>query len=225
MFENTTRKNIRQFLIVWSILNLAGWIVGLIGVFLILSNLEYTNKFSSSRTFLTWVPLGTSIGLFQWLKLRRLGINIFLWVFITALGFSVLVTLYSWVLNFDSFDYREYNISDWVIYIGLAIAILIGGAIIGSLQSIVIGKHISSQGLWIEAYVFGLILPLAVGYLAYTFKAIFLNTLYFFRLYDIALGPGKFILLYGFLVLVTSIGISLYTGKALLKQSSLNAIP
>jgi hypothetical protein len=223
MSENTARESNLQFLTVWSILNFAGWMVGLFSVFLIQSNLEYSYKFSALKTFLVWFPLGLGVGLFQWFKLRRLRINLFVWAFITALGFSILVTLYFWVLNFDSYNYREYNIPDWVINTGLAITIPIGGAIIGSLQSIVVRKHISRPDLWISAYVVGLLLPPLVTPLAFMVKSIILKTLYVseFLYFFVDL---RWLFFFGFLIFITAVCISIKTGNILLKQSNMFSV-
>jgi hypothetical protein len=224
MSENSIAKIRRKFLTTWSVVNMCGWFVGICFVFLVETNLEYTYKFSASRTFLIWIPLGASIGLFQWFRLKKFGVRLLAWILITSIGFSAFFTLYSWVLNFDTFDYREYNIPDWLINSGLAITTLIGGAIVGDFQSIVIRKHVSSLGLWISAYVFAPFLAFAVGALAFTIKSVLLKTLYFFGWYYIGLGPGKFILLFALMILITSVTISLFTGKALLKQLTLDGI-
>ena len=222
MSENTARKSNRQFLAAWSTLNLAGWIVGLFCVFLIQSNLEYDYKFSAWKTMLVWLPLGASIGIFQWFKLRRFGINLFTWTFATALGGSVLVTLYSWVLNFSSYDYWQYNIPDWVINSGLAITMPIGGAIIGGVQSFAIRKHILRPDLWIRAYAVGLILPTIVTPLAVLVKSFFLDFLYSNELYDLV--DLRWYLFFSFLIIVTAVFISILTGNILLKQSNINSV-
>jgi hypothetical protein len=223
MSENNATKPKWEFLTTWSILNLVGWLVGICFMFFPPS-FEYNYKFSAVRASLGWLPLRASLGLFQWVWLKRLRVNFFLWVFVTSVGVSTFFTLYSWVLNFDSFNYREYNIPPWLINSGLAMATLIGGAIVGSFQSIIVRKHISSLGPWIGGYAFAPFLAFAIGTLAFSIKSVLLETLYFLGWYDIALGPGKFILLYVLMVLVTSVTISLFTGKALLKQVSLEEI-
>jgi len=224
-------------LIEWSALNLTGWVIGFILVIIFADNLESIKhlawKYGLASDFrkewigeaaLVSLPFGLSVSVLQWVRLRQLRVNPLLWILATAIGYGVFVTLYSWVVKFDSFEYRmKYDVPYWIINVGLFIIMPIGGAIIGGLQSIVIKDKVSNLGLWIKAYIFGLTLPFATGYLAFAFKAVFLNTLYYFGLYDLAFGPAKYILLYSFLLLMSSIGISLFTGKALSNRLSLNA--
>jgi len=222
MSEDKAAKKNRRFLTAWSILNLIGWIVGLCFVFLIQLNLEYDYKFSAQKTLLTWLPWGVGIGMFQWFKLRRLGVNLIVWAFVTALGFSILVTLYFWVLNFDSFDYWEYNIPDWIIGTGLVMTIPIGGAIIGGLQSVVLRKHISRLGLWIKACSLGLLPPVIVAPIAFLAKSLLLNILYSAELYTLV--DMRWFLFLGFLIVISTAGISILTGDILLKQTNINSI-
>lgn len=211
-----------RFLISWSILNLAGWVVGIYLLVLFQSTLEYHYEFIAWKTFLTWFPMGASIGLFQWFKLRRLGISLAAWVLVTALGGSIFVTFYSWVLNFGSFDYREYNIPDWVINTCLAITMPIGGATIGSLQSAILRKRISGTGPWIRAYTLGFLPPPMVTPLVILVKSFFLHLL---------LSTGSYILVasrwhifLGFLTIFTAVFISILTGNVLLKHSNINSV-
>ena len=143
------------------------------------------------------------------------------WTLVTALGGSIVVTLYSWVLNFGSFDYREYNIPGWTINLGLAVVLPIGGAIIGSLQSIFITKHIGRAKLWIRAYILGLLLPPIITPLALLVKSFFLRLLYFVEFIDLV--DLRWLLFFGVLVVVTAIFISLLTGNILLNYSKLNS--
>jgi hypothetical protein len=148
----------RRFLVEWSILNLFGWAIGFILVFIIAYSvqtikhlawkygwaIDFRNEWTG-ETALIWFPLGLSVGVLQWVKLRRLGINLFLWAFLTALGCAVLVSLYSWVYSFGGFELRlKYDIPYWAINLGSALTLPIGGAIIGGLQSLVISKYVPS---------------------------------------------------------------------------------
>jgi hypothetical protein len=224
MCENSTGIPKWKLLTTWSILNIVGWLVGILFMFFNPS-LEYDYKFSAPSTFIGWLPLGASIGLFQWFGLKRLRVNLVGWVLVTTLGFSTFFTLYGWVQNFDSYEYREYNIPVWLIVSGLATATLVGGAIIGFLQSPLIRKHISGLGSWVWGYILAPFLRFVVGFVIVSIKSALLKMLYFLGWYEIALGPGKFFLLYAVVVLVISITISLFTRKALLKESSLHVIP
>jgi len=222
MLENKEVRTQRQFLVRWSILNLLGWVVGVCFVFLIESYLAYNNKYSVWNITFMWLPFGASIGLFQWFMLRRLGINFSVWVFVTALGYGSLAALYIWGQTFGSFEYRmKYAIPYWIINVGLAITLPVGGAIIGSLQSIAIRKHISRFDLWIRAYIFGLLLPLILILFSFLVKSFFLNLLYsaeFYTLVDL-----RWLIYIGFLIIVTSTSISILTGNILLKHSNINS--
>jgi len=229
MNENKARETQQQFLVKWSVLNLLGWFVGMVFVSLILFNLEYTNKFSALKMILISFPLGASLGMFQWFMLKRLGINFLLWVLVTVLGCGVLVTLYFWI-NFNSFEFRmKYGISYSIINLGLAITLPVGGAIIGSLQSIVMQKHISRLDLWIRAYIFGLLLPSIITPLSTLVKSFFLNLLYallyLFNNIDLYfLVDLRWLIFFGFLMIITAIFISILTGSILLKQTNINSI-
>ena len=226
-----------RFLVGWSILNLLGWAIGIYFVFKIADNLEFIKhlawKYNLAKDFrkewigetaLVWFPLGLSIGILQWVKLRRFCINLFAWAFATAIGGAIFVTLYSWVLNFGSFEYRmKYDITSWVINVGLAVTMPIGGAIIGGLQSAVIRKHISRPELWIRVYIFGLLLPTIVTPFAILVKSFLLNIFYssefLYNFVDI-----RWFLFFGFLIIITAVSISILTGNVLLKQSNINSV-
>ena len=134
--DNQPTKRQKRFLVEWTILNLLGWVIGVYLVFLVATNWDtlkhsawkygLANDFRKEWTVeaaLVWLPLGISVGISQWLKLRRFRVNLFVWIFVTVLGCSILVTLYAWILNFDSFEYSEYNIPDWLINTGLVITL------------------------------------------------------------------------------------------------------
>jgi hypothetical protein len=86
--NNEAVKKQRRFLVEWSILNLLGWIIGFIFVFLIAINLDTIKHLAwvygwatdfrkewTGEVVLVWFPFGLSVGVLQWVKLRRLGIN------------------------------------------------------------------------------------------------------------------------------------------------------
>jgi hypothetical protein len=235
--ENESSTKQRRFLVEWSALNLLGWVIGFCFVFILAYNIESIKHLAwvyglatdfrkewVGETALVWFPLGLSIGILQWSKLKQIGINLFVWAFATALGCAVLVTLYSWVHSFGSFEYqRKYDIPYWIINLGLAITMPLGGAIIGSLQSIVIRKYISRPKLWIRAYVVGLFLPSLVTPIAFIIKSFLLNLLYSFRVLYIFVEMRWF-LFFGFLFIITALCISILTGKILLKQSNVESV-
>lgn len=231
MAESKSINNARRFLVEWSILNLLGWFIGLFLVIIIAFNLELikhlawqyglANDFRKpwfGETMLVLFPLGMSIGILQWVKLRRIGINIFSWGFVTALGYGVLASLYFWVHDFYRFEYFEHNvhIPDWIISVSLSITLPVGGIIVGSFQSVIIRKNISTPGLWIRVYGFGLLLSSIIASLALLMKSFFLNILYSNYLYDLV--DMRWPLFFGILIIVTALGTSIPTGKILLNN-------
>jgi hypothetical protein len=67
--------------------------------------------------------------------------------------------------------------------IGSFAVILIGAAMIGAFQSVVIRKHIPKGEFWISAYVAGLFVPVIIAPLTILVKSILLKFCYFFHLY------------------------------------------
>ena len=236
MPENKAIKNNRQFLIEWSILNSVGCIIGFYVEFLIHSKFVFTyDKISIPQTMLGWLPLGASIAVFQWFKIRQLGINLFLWVFVTALGVSLLITSVYWVteLRYDAnlipqgrIYLGEYigniNIGKNIATLLGGMAILSGGLVTSGLQAILMRRIISGPWQWVRASMFGLLLPAVMMPLIFFFKLIVLSIIYFFEylisfysLYGIG-DIAIFILPY-FLALAISISVSLPTGKVLIE--------
>jgi hypothetical protein len=244
MPENKAIKNNRQFLIEWSILNSVGCIIGFYVVFLIQSKFVFTYyKISILQTILGWLPLGASIAVFQWFKIRRLGINLFLWVFVTALGSSLLITSVYFVteLRYDAnlipqvrIYLGEYigniNIGKNIATLLGGMAILLGGLVTSGLQEILMRRIIPRPWQWVRASVFGLLLPAIMMPLTFFFKLMVLSTIYFFdhlisfyRLFGV--GDIAIFLLPYFLALAISISTSLPTGKVLIETINAKSNP
>ena len=234
--DNQPTKRQKHFLVEWTILNLLGWVIGVYLVFLVATNSDtlkhaawkygLANDFRKEwieETALVWLPLGISVGIFQWLKLRRFRVNLFVWVFVTVLGCSILVTLYAWVLNFDSFEYSEYNIPDWLINTGLVITLPIGGAINGGLQSIMLRKSVSRPKLWIRASIIGLLLPAIVAPLTFWVKSFLLNILYISSLPYFFID-ARWLLFYAFLLFIAAVSTSILTGRVLSKYTNIDPV-
>ncbi len=81
--DNEYKKKQRRFLVEWSILNLLGWVIGFMFVFIIAFNLETIKHFAwvhgwatdfrkewTGEAVLVWFPFGLSLGILQWVKLR-----------------------------------------------------------------------------------------------------------------------------------------------------------
>jgi hypothetical protein len=223
-----------KVIIEWSILNFVGWSVGFGFVLPIQSNFEITYyRIVVWQIMLAWLPLGVSIAIFQWLWLKRLGINLILWVFVTAVGISLLITSVYWVadLRYDSSlipQGRIYlgefigniNIGKNISVLLVGISILLGGLITSGLQAMLMHKIIPNPWLWIRSNMLGFLVPAAMVPLAFFFKLIVLSTIYFFdyllSFYNLYMVEDAMILLAPFLfTLAVSISISLPTGKVL----------
>jgi hypothetical protein len=224
-------KEQRRFLVQWSILNLFGWLIGFCFVFIIGMSLETIMHFAWKHNMtsyfgeavLIWFPLGLCLGLLQWVKLRHIGINLLAWTFASLIGGVVLIILFSWVLKFNSFEYQtKYDIHDWVLTLGSAISFPIGGAIFGGIQSIILREHVTRTDMWIKAYVIGLLLPPIAAPTAYLVKSFFLDFLYSNELYSLV--NMRWFLFFSFLIITTSIIISVLTGNILVKQSNINSV-
>lgn len=210
MAEVISVKNKKIFLVQWAFLNLVGWICGFFYIFLASS--PDSIEFSTLTNFLALLPFGASIGIFQWLKFRKYKVNVLKWVFATSFGWSILFTLYS--IAKDS-HWTNYNFPEWVSMSGLVIAILIGGVIIGYLQSAILKNIILNPKLWIMAHVIGLLLLLGLASFGYWQRRLLINISYEFGfLYQ---------WLFGFMVIfIISLGISIPTGYILLKYSNID---
>lgn len=233
--DNEATKKQRRFLVEWSVLNLAGWVMGFIFVFILAFNLETIKHFAwvygwttdfrkewAGEVLIIWFPIGLSLGILQWVKLRGLGINLLIWTFVSLIGFTAFVSLVSWVQMFFSFDYRmKYEIPYWIINLGLAVSMPIGGAILGGLQSLVIRENVTRPNQWIGAYVFGFLLPPITIPLGYLVKSFFLRLFYSLKLW--ALVDMRWILFFGFLFISTVLYISLLTGRILWNQTNLGS--
>jgi hypothetical protein len=247
MPENKAVKNNWQFLIEWSILNLVGWIIGLYVSIKVQLNfeLDYYAFSSFGKIMLIWFPFGASIGVFQWLRLRRFGINLVAWIFVTSLGFSVLVALLNRAFALNQYglnliprghvDLGEFigkiDIGNNIMSLLGGIAIFLGGLIVGGLQTIIIHKTIAQPKLWMKANMLGFLIPAIIMPLAYFFKLLGFNTVYFLLYFW-----GGFTLVYGtatanivdifyiILVITASIGISILTGQVLLQQTILDKV-
>jgi hypothetical protein len=228
MFKNLSFTD-EKFLFEWSTANLFGWIIGLGLALQIQSNVRLAHDFSFWKSMLVWLPLGLSIGVCQWLMLKRFGINLFLWLFVTALGFSVSFTILYGAYDFNFIPQGRINLGEYIgnIDIGRNIAyllgsmgILLGGLITSGLQAILMRKIIPRPWLWVRANLLGF-LPVLILPVAYFFKLIGLNAMLIVGGYFLYMIAGA--LLDILLVPVISIGISLHTGKLLLEQSAPNA--
>jgi hypothetical protein len=233
--DNEATKKQRRFMVEWSILNLLGWIIGLVLVLLIAYNLETIKHFVWVRGWATdfrkewtgeaaliWFPFGLSLGIFQWLKLRRIGINLFMWTFASLIGFTAFISLFSWVEKFGSFDYQmKYGIPYWIVTLGLALSLPIGGFMFGGLQLLVLRNRVARSTQWIRAYVFGSLLPPVIIPLGFLVKSFFLRIFYSLRLWTLV--DLRWDLFFGFLFILMALCISVLTGRILLNQTNIGS--
>ncbi|MBL8078382.1 MAG: hypothetical protein JNM55_10510 [Anaerolineales bacterium] len=221
MPENISTKNQSFFLAEWSIFNLLGWTIGFV-----LSTATYflfgleliTNPVL--QNILPPLAFSLSVGIFQWIILKRFGVDLSSWIFATATGYIILINFYSWILSVAFEVASNNNIPSWVVIIGLAITIPISGAVIGGLQSFIIGKYISKPSFWVKAHIFGVILPAVIAPLAIFLKSFFLNLFYSFDFLSI-IAYMRWFVFFGFLYILTVLCTSLLTGKVLLEQSNI----
>jgi hypothetical protein len=231
MSENLSLKN-ELFLFEWSFLNLLGWIIGLFFVYQIHSHSESIYyEFSFWKSILVWLPLGASFGICQWFMLKRFKINLLIWAVVTSLGFSVLFTLLYGAAALNRYglnlipqgrvDLGEFigkiDIGQNITYVLCSIAILLGGFLTSGLQAIIIRRIIPKPWLWIKANMLGFLLPAIIMPLGYFFKHIGLTVISLLRIYFLYVLAG--FLLDIFLLILTPIVISIFTGKVLLNQS------
>jgi hypothetical protein len=213
------------FWIVWMILNLLGWANGTYFAYLMVSKTyvihEYAVKYGFASAYtvvwhsgaaLAWFPLGLSIGVMQWVKLRQLRVNFLAWTLLTALGTAVSAAIFDWV----RYDLDRTLGTVYATIPGLLLTMPIVGAIGGILQFLAIRNHISKPGLWIKANTLGLITPAIVALVAVFAKSMILKFLYSAELYSIV--HLRWYLFYGLLIVITSVCISFLTGKILLTQ-------
>jgi len=229
MSENTLTKNRLFFLAEWSIFNLLGWAFGCVFslvIYFFVAELIYypvlENIVPLLENILPPLVFGVSIGICQWIILKRLNINIFAWAFLTGIGYAIVINFYSWIFIAIYELVAKYDLPSWTIIVGFAILIPIGGVFMSGLQSIVIGEHISKSYFWIEAHVIGLVLPAIVAPLALFFKSFLLNILYSFELLYF-LADMRWYLFFVFLFTITALCISILTSRILLEQSNISS--
>jgi len=225
MSENISIKNQSLFLAEWSIFNLLGWAIGFVFstvIYFLVGELIYfpvlENRVPLLENMLPPLVFGLSVGFCQWIILKRLSINLIVWAFVTVTGYAILINFYSWVLIAAFELAMKNNIPSWAIIIGLAITTPVGGAVIGGLQSISIGKYISKSSFWINAHVFGVVLPAIIAPLAIFFKSFLLNLFYSHEFLTI-FAYMRWFVFFGFLSIITILCTSVLTGKILLEKS------
>jgi hypothetical protein len=223
MTESIPTKNQWRFLVEWSMLNLLGWGIGLFIAYIFYAILE-SIKPSVLKTMVAWLPFGASIGVLQWVKLRKISVNLYKWSIATALGFSISASLFYWFTNLPSLHDR-YNVPYWAINTGFIVTMLIGGVSVGILQSFTIRKYISKPGLWVSAYIFWLLLLFGSMLFIEFQKSFFLNLYYFFGDFlHLISFDFSFELIIGFIIILTTLGISIPTGYILLKHSNIGSV-
>jgi hypothetical protein len=138
-----------QFISQWVGLNLLGCAIGLgliMALIYVVAALQATEFFwKMILPTLLGAVLGTSLGLCQWLLLKKLGLKALVWISWTALGCG---------LAFSVLAYFSYELPP----VGLSI---VGGALASVFQSILIRKYISRPICWAGAHIFGLFVSLA----------------------------------------------------------------
>jgi hypothetical protein len=235
-----------NFLAHWSIRNLIGWAVGLLFAFLagiFLDSFEIFRPLRNSggiTILLICLPFGAGVGMLQWYMLRNFGIHRSEWTIVTSLGWSIGCGIWAMLFFAFYYSYWFFGLSDQpflisgkgigIIDLGLMATTSIGGAviagaIIGNPQLVAIRKYISRPGLWTRAYILGLLLPIVLANLIYFVKSFLKKILFSFTflpnhlLHEILWR--RWILVLWFSAVVAVLGISILTGRVLLKQSNI----
>jgi hypothetical protein len=215
-------KSQGKFLAQWCALNFLGWGIGPILVGADFSWIMPGLFHEPVGGMLFGGCVGAIVGLLQWVKLRKAGINLLKWTFVTALGGSVWAMFAGWVVEVG-YCWLFWDLSRLVIEFMVTIAI--GVALLGSFQSAVIKKYISRPVRWFSAYILGLPLPIAVGVLITIFHSSLKRALFslgfsllFHFFSDLLWG-----LVMLFLYITICLGISILTGMVLWAQSKTNS--
>jgi hypothetical protein len=224
------------FLAQWSALNLLGWGIGLLGAYQVSRFLFGPTDNLYLIAMFRGLFFGVSIGLFQWVMLRKFGLNLFKWTFVTSLGWGAWAILSEWFLVKSEFwDLEIHNFFQWsafgfsFLFLGqstevgkLALSVvlligdaIIGGALLGMLQLVLLRKHISKPGQWIGANIFGLLL-LTAAFGSWVSRPIFFlfpREVSFSCDYSNIWFP---------IIIAAFLGVAILTGKVLWAHSTLN---
>ena len=202
---NTSKQIENGFLLRWSLFNMLGWFLScfywLAGLLFIIEYRIFGDYISSvSVGAFFGFPFGLCLGTIQWLSLKKLNLHTSKWILATSLGWSIFFTALDYVLSQD-------NLPLLLSILCLVVTLLIGGAIIGGLQFVVLRNTIFKPRKWILANATGLLalgfLTLVIFVLAYMAKSVFLNFFYSHGLYDLA--DARDYLLFGFLVITVPV--------------------
>lgn len=183
----------RNLISYWSIYNLLSWIVGILLQFSMnfvdIESIRYNiwklglisdfHKPYFIESVFYYLPFGVSVSVGQLFVLRKkFKIHIGGWILATALGWSLFVAIF-----LETYEYLwKKDSSPYIIYLALIIVTLIGGFLIGSLQSLVLRKFLVRPILWILSNAFGLFIlgatVLSIILLTFLSKNFILNILF-----------------------------------------------
>lgn len=116
----------------WTWTTFWGWLIGVILIILLSAALDAIGI--EHMQFYIGTGMGASIGLVQWLLLRKAGIS-GSWVWLSVLGMSLPLLLFDYLAN--DLAYR------------LPICVALGSVLTGSLQYLLLRKQFSAAFLWV----------------------------------------------------------------------------
>ena len=136
----------------WMGLSTLGWVVGVFStIFLIFlysgtgfntDIYNFSPLLDSIIGIFIWLPLGFSLGILQWLQLRRWSVKLSWWTWITAFGWWA-ISIY---FDGDVFYSPQF---------GSIILLIILGTLLGVSQAFILRNVFSRSELWVLANVFG----------------------------------------------------------------------
>lgn len=203
-----------------------------------------TTGYSSYEVIVTTIlwaslPLGASVGLFQWVMLRQFKVNLLVWASLTALGISTAMVLFLGGSSLNQYGLHilpqgKIDLSPFMgeamsktlgrIDVGrdlssllAGLGVLLGGTLTGGLQAIPIGRGIQKPWLWARANILGFLLPAALIPFIFFFRAIGAGILFLIGGFDLYVTIRD--LFEPFLLLVTALSVAIHTGRVLTKIS------
>jgi len=142
-----------KFWLLWTFATIFGLILGIaISLSVIIAISKITNIHEDTITNYIILPIiGFSVGIFQWLMLRKHVSWARMWIWLTTAGwvisFLLAFSLYNWLTSISGTEFTD----TWQKAIQFTlIAIFIGG-----FQWLLLKRHISRSGWWILANVIG----------------------------------------------------------------------
>ena len=139
--------------LLWTFVTILGLLLGIvISMTVIIAISKMANFHEDTIANIILLPsIGFSVGIFQWLALRRLVSWAKMWIWVTAagwmIGFPLAFSLYNWLTSIFGIVFTD----TWE----KAIQVTLIAISIGVIQWLLLRRHISRSGWWILANVIG----------------------------------------------------------------------